>query len=612
SPTQRVGGSPLETFEVVVHPVPMLSLGNVFSEDELRAWHKRVSNMLGRDDFAMVAEPKMDGLAAALTYERAQLVRAATRGNGFQGENITPNVRTIRSVPWQLSGEPPGRLEARGEIFLSKTGFERENEERAEAGERLFANPRNAAAGSVRQKDPRVSARRPLEMFVYSLGYIDQPAAPLADTHWETMQCLAAFGLKINPENRYCRNLDEAIEAIRSLERQRESLDYEIDGVVVKVDSLAYQADLGYVANAPRWATAFKFAPVQGITRLNRIEVNVGRTGAINPFAVLEPIRVGGVTISQATLHNEDDIHRKDIREGDWVVVHRAGEVIPQVVAPVVRRRSGGEQVWHMPAECPACHTPVAREPGEAMYYCPNLSCPAQFFRLLEHFASRGTMDIEGLGEVMAHKLIQAGFVEKLSDVYHLTKEQLLQLEGVGDKMADMLLASIDASRKRPLANLIFALGIRHVGETVAAQLARHFGDMHALMNAGLDDLREVPGLGPKIAESICAYFERPVNRSLIEELAAAGVSLGEPLPPRTEGPLSGREFVLTGRLDRYPRGQAEARIKDLGGEIGSSVTKRTTDLVVGADPGSKLARAEKLGIRVLTEQDFLQLIGES
>jgi DNA ligase (NAD+) len=610
SPTQKVGGSPLETFEVVNHPKPMMSLSNVFSEEELQAWHRRASNLLGRSDFAMVAEPKMDGFACALTYENGRLARAATRGNGLQGENITPNVKTIRSIPWQLQTVPAERFEARGEIYLTRSGFERVNEEQAAAGERLFANPRNAAAGSMRQKDPKNAARRPLEMFIYSLGYYEEVNTPLPRSHWETMRMLAELGLRINPENRYCKDLDEVVAAVRNLERRREELDYEIDGVVVKIDSFDIQDELGNVGNAPRWATAFKFAPVQGITQLRRIAVNVGRTGALNPFAMLEPVRVGGVTISQATLHNEDDIHRKDIREGDWVVVHRAGEVIPQVVAPIVSRRTGAEEPWHMPDKCPACGTPAVRPEGEAMYYCQNLACPAQFFRLLGHFC--GVMDMEGFGEAMVGRVISAGYVNDLADVYHLAREQLMALEGVGAKMANMLLKNIEGSKSRPLAQLIFALGIRQVGEVGARQLATHFGDMHALMDASLEELQTVPDLGPKTAESIRAYFEREENRALIAKLEAAGVKMGEPLAPKVEGPLSGREFVLTGTLERYRRGEAEARLQALGADIGSSVTKRTTDVVAGADPGSKLARAEKLGVRVLNEREFLEVLGES
>lgn len=609
SPTQKVGGTPLETFEVVTHPRPMMSLSNVFNEDELRAWHKRASNLLGRSEFTLIAEPKMDGFACALTYENGRLSRAATRGNGMQGENITPNVKTIRSVPWELKSVPADRFEARGEIYLTKSGFERVNEEQAAAGERLFANPRNAAAGSMRQKDPKNAARRPLDMFVYSLGYAEGLHEPLPRSHWETMALLAELGLRINPENRRCRDLDDVLTYIREVEHHREQLDYEIDGVVIKIDPLDYQEELGNVGNAPRWATAYKFAPVQGITQLKRIMVNVGRTGALNPFAILEPVRVGGVTIGQATLHNEDDIHRKDLREGDWVVVHRAGEVIPQVVAPIVSRRTGQEQPWNMVHACPACGTPVVREPGEAMYYCPNLSCPAQFFRLLGHFT--GVMDIDGFGEAMCGRVIQAGYVHDLADVYHLTKEQLVQLDGVGEKMAESLLANIETSKGRPLPVLIFALGIRHVGWKVASDLASRFPEMDQLMTASPEDVAGVPGLGRVIAESISAYFKRPENQALIHKLAAAGVKMGEPAPPPLEGPLTGREFVLTGSLASYPRSQAEARLKALGAGIGSSVTKRTTDLVAGADPGSKLARAEKLGTRILNEQEFLELIGE-
>ncbi len=446
-------------------------------------------------------------------------------------------------------------------------------------------------------------------MFIYALGYAENPVRPMPATHWETMEFLAELGIRTNPENRRCQNIDEVVDCIRTYEQRRATFDYETDGVVVKVDSLAYQADLGSVAREPRWATAFKFPPVQGITRLKRILVNVGRTGTLNPYADLEPVQVGGVTIKAATLHNEDDIQRKDIREGDWVIVHRAGEVIPQIVAPVVSRRTGQEEVWHMPTLCPACGTPVERTPGEAMYYCPNNACPAQFFELLRHFAGRGAMDIEGLGDVMANKLIEAGFVHDLADVYHLTREQLTSLDGVGDKMADLLLTAISGSRSRPLPNLLVGLGIRHVGETVAELLAKHFGDMDAIMAASVDDINNIQGIGPKIAESVCDYFQNPTNRELVEKLAAAGVKMGEPIAPRAEGPLTGREFVLTGRLEHFSRTEAEGRIMALGGEAASSVTKKTTDLVVGAEPGSKLAKAQKLGIRILDEAALMELI---
>jgi len=611
SPTQRVGSSPLETFEVVQHPVPLLSLSNQFSAEELGAWHKRISGLLGREgDFMLVAEPKMDGLAVALTYEQGQLVRAATRGDGSRGENITPNVKTIRSVPWTLGESAPERLEVRGEIYLTKSGFERVNSERSAEGQPLFANPRNAAAGSIRQKDPRVSARRPLDLFIYALGYAEGPRAPLPASHWDTLAWLAELGLRINPENRRCPTLADALAYVNRCEERRHTFDYETDGVVIKVDSLAFQADLGAVAREPRWATAFKFPPVEATTRLLRIAVNVGRTGALNPYAVLEPVQVGGVTIKAATLHNEDDIRRKDIREGDWVIVHRAGEVIPQVVAPIPSRRGGAEQEWSMPANCPACGTPVQRVPGEAMHYCTNSACPAQFFELLRHFAGRMAMDIEGLGDVMARKLISAGFVHDLADLYLLTRDQLLTLEGVGDKMAELLLGAIRGSRTRPLANLLVGLGIRHVGETAAALLAKNFGDLTTLMDAPEEALANLPGVGPKIAESVRQYFGDARNRALVAKLGNAGVKLGEPLLAPAEGPLTGREFVLTGRLDSLTRGEAEARIVALGGAIGSAVTKRTTDVVAGADPGSKLAKAQKLGTRILTEQDFGALIG--
>ncbi|HZP57753.1 MAG TPA: NAD-dependent DNA ligase LigA [Dehalococcoidia bacterium] len=611
SPTQRVGGAPVETLGIVEHRVPLLSLANAFSEDDLRAWHRRVAAQIERDDFALVCEPKIDGLAVALVYEDGRLTTAATRGDGMRGENITQNVRTIRSVPARLKGSVPPRFEVRGEIYMTKSGFEKLNYERGEAGLPLFASPRNSAAGSVRQLDPKVTASRPLDIFLYQLGWMEGAEPPA--THHEALEWIASLGFRVNPNIRRFETIDEVARFCAEWTEKRDSLDYEIDGIVVKVDSLAYQRQLGAVGREPRWAIAFKFPPTQATTKLLRIDVNVGRTGTLNPFAVLEPVKIAGATVQLATLHNEDDIRRKDIREGDTVIVQRAGDVIPQVVGPVLSKRTGGEKVFRMPRKCPACKTPVARAEGEAMYYCPNRQCPAQRFRLLEHFVGRGAMDIDGIGESLAAQLMRAGLVQDGADLYYLKdhRDELLGLERLGEKSVDNLLASIEASKRRPLAQVIFALGIRHVGGEVASILANHFGSIDALMDAETHDIDAIPGIGTKIAESVREFFTLEENRRIIDKLRAAGVNLREESGGAREGPLSGLTFVITGRLERFSRDAAEALVKRHGGAAASSVTKKTDYLVVGAEPGSKLAKAQQLGTTILDEAGFIALLRE-
>lgn len=611
SPTQRVSGTPVETFGIVEHRVPLLSLANAFSGDDLRAWHRRVSNMLERDDFAMVCEPKIDGLAVALVYDDGRLVTAATRGDGMRGENITQNVRTIRSIPHRLKGSVPQRFEARGEVYMTKSGFERLNFERGEQGLPLFASPRNSAAGSVRQLDPNITASRPLDAFIYQLGWMDD--GQTLHSHWEILQWLSSLGFKVNPNIERFDSIDEVARFSQEWVEKRESLDYEIDGIVVKVDDLRLQRQLGAVGREPRWAIAFKFPPTQATTKLMRIDVNVGRTGTLNPFAVLDPVRIAGATVKLATLHNEDDVLRKDIRVGDTVIVQRAGDVIPQVVGPVLSKRPRGLRRFKMPAKCPQCGTPVARNEGEAAYYCPNRDCPAQRFRLLEHFVGRGAMDIDGIGESLAYVLMERGFVRDGADLYYLREKraELLELERMGEKSVDKLLSSIEASKTRPLASVIVALGIRHVGGEVAATLANHFGSMDALMDASVEDITAIPGVGAKIAESVREFFALEENRAVVDKLRAAGVNLREEAGGAREGPLSGLTFVITGRLERLSRDAAESLIKRCGGAIGSSVTKKTTYLVVGEEPGSKLAKAEKLGVDVIDEERFAELMRE-
>ncbi len=611
SPTQRVGGAPAETFGIVQHPVPLLSLANAFSADDLRAWHRRASNIIEREGFAMVCEPKIDGLACALVYEAGQLTTAATRGDGTRGENITQNVRTIRSIPKRLTKEAPPRFEVRGEIYMTKSGFEKLNFERGEAGLALFASPRNSAAGSVRQLDPKITASRPLDAFLYQLGWQESGSAP--PTHWGVLEWMRDQGFRVNPNIQRFTSIDEVAAFCESWVEKRDSLDYEIDGIVIKVDDLGLQRQMGAVGREPRWAVAYKFPATQATTKLLRIDVNVGRTGAINPYAVLDPVKIAGATVKLATLHNEDDIRRKDIREGDIVIVQRAGDVIPQVVGPVLSKRPRKAKVFSMPAVCPQCGTPIVRGEGMAAYYCPNRDCPAQRFRLLEHFVGRGAMDIDGIGEQLAYLLMERGFVQDGGDLYrlHERRDDLLQIERMGSKSVDHLLASVEASKDRPLARVLVALGIRHVGGEVATVLANHFGSMDAIMEAPAEQISEIGGVGPIIALSVREFFSLEENRAVVEKLRAAGVNLREESGGAREGPLSGLTFVVTGRLERFSRDVAESLIKRYGGSAASAVTKKTDYLVVGAEAGSKLAKAQKLGTPLLDEDAFSALLAE-
>ena len=617
SPTQRIGAPPVEEFGVVEHPEPLLSLANGFSYEELAAWHKRASKLLGGRSFDLVCEPKIDGLAVALTYVDGLLVTGATRGDGYRGENITQNLRTIRSIPLSVPKEAPPRFEVRGEVYLPKAGFKKLNEERAKEGLPLFANPRNAAAGSVRQLDSSVTAKRPLDIFIYGLGPVEGKAVP--DTHWGIMEYLTSLGFKVNPNIALYHTVDEVEECHQNWVESRESWPCEADGLVVKVNPIAFQRELGTVAHEPRWAIAYKFPAVQGTTRLVDIGVNVGRTGRLNPYAILEPVRVGGVVISRAALHNEEDIHRKDIRIGDWVTVQRAGEVIPEIVGPIVSRRTGKEKIFYMPSRCPVCGSEVIKPEGEAMHRCTNAACPSQALERIKHFVSRGAMDIDGVGEKLCQALFEAGLDKKLKfedagDLYSLTKEQLMNLERMAEKSVSNVLNSIEGSKDRPLARVIFALGILHVGEEYAELLAKNFSSIDDLAKANQEELLSLPSIGPKIADSIVVFFRQEGNKRIIEKLRKAGVKLerekAEEAKPE-ELPLAGLEFVLTGKLESLTRSEAEARIKALGGKAGSDVTKKTSYLIVGADPGSKLAKAQKLGIKALSETEFLKLLNQ-
>jgi len=614
SPTQRVGTAPSAEFGAVTHPAPMLSLGNVFSREDLHAWAERVYRVAGRETITFAVEPKIDGLAVALTYTDGKFVRGATRGDGFTGEDVTPNLRTVRTIPLRLRESAPGTIEVRGEVYLTRSGFHRLNEERARDGLATFANPRNAAAGSLRQLDPTITASRPLGFFAYAAGYWTDPAAMPVRAQSDLLHRLHDLGFRPSPHAVTCDTIDAVWERCQHWLAQRDALDFEIDGVVIKVDSLGMQEELGNVAREPRWATAYKFPATQVVTLVNAITIQVGRTGSLNPVAELDPVNVAGVLVARATLHNEDEIHRKDIRIGDTVIIQRAGDVIPQVVRVVTERRTGDEQEFHMPEHCPACGALVERLPDEAMAYCTNISCPAQVRERIKHYVSRGAMDIEGLGEKIVDRFADLGFLRDVAGIYHLDPAQLLALEKFGEKSVENLLRAIEGSKNRPLARLIFGLGIRHVGERSAGLLADAFGSMDALMAATVEDLGKVNGVGAIVAQSIADFFAEPRNRDLIAKLVAAGVRMAD--APRTAPtgpqPLTGQTFVLTGRLESMSRPQAEERLKALGAQTVSTVTKKTTGVIVGAEPGSKAERAATLKVPILTEEDLLTLLASN
>jgi len=617
SPTQRVGAAAAERFNKVRHPQPMLSLSNAFDETDLRAWRERVLRLLGADTpVAFVVEPKIDGLAMAITYEKGRLVLAATRGDGTIGEDVTANVRTIKSVPLTLrtSGDVPvpRRIEVRGEIYMRIADFERLNEQLAAAGEKVIANPRNGAAGSLRQLDPSITAARPLRFFSYGVGPVD---GITLRSQWESLNTLRSLGFPVNPDIRRLENFDEVIDYCREWMARRDSLPYEADGVVVKVDSFAQQNELGTVQREPRWAIAFKFPAREAITTLRDIVVNVGRTGRLNPNAILQPVVLGGVTVSNATLHNEDYIRSRDIRIGDRVTVKRAGDVIPQVIGPIVAARTGVEREWHMPERCPACDTPVVRKPGEADTYCPNRLCPAQAVRLIEHWVGQGAMDIVGMGERQARQFLEGGLIHDAADLYTLTPERFEGMEGYGPKRISNLLAGIEASKTRPLQRLIAALGIPSVGGTLATALAEHYGSLDALANASADDLLRVEGIGPNAAERIASFFADPETKALLRKLHQVGVRPEAPqrAPAPAGGPLKDKTVVITGTLPGLSREQAAELIKQAGGKVTGSVTKKTDYLVAGDEPGSaKYDKAQQLGVPILDEPALRSLLAEA
>jgi len=616
SPTMRVGAEPHSALRKVTHGVPMLSLGNAFDNDELRAWEERIVRLTGEDvrRSGYTAELKIDGTAISLTYEDGIFVLGATRGNGTIGEDVTSNLRTIRDVPLRLAGKAPaGRIEVRGEVYYPFDQFERMNEMRVREGEPVFANPRNAAAGALRQLDPAITASRPLRFFGYAIASADPSRIPVR-TQWEVLELLAEWGVPVAPHRARCATLDDVARWAHDVEhRVRAELNFAIDGGVVKVDALRLQDDLGVVGGRePRWAIARKFAPDIAETRLTAIEVNVGRTGQLNPFAVLDPVEIGGTTVRLATLHNEDLIRAKDLRVGDVVQVKRAGDVIPQVIGPVPEKRTGDEKRWHMPKKCPACHTPVVRDADQVAIYCPNVACSGRQLEALVYFASRGAMDIRGLSYARIEQLLEAGLVHDVGDLYSLTVDQFLGLEGYKEKSANALVDAIQASKTQPLSRLLAALGIPHVGETAARLLARHFGNMRSLESASEDDIAKIRGLGDVIARSVVAYFTDPSSAALTRKLERAGLTLEEPKPVSVGGAFSGQTVVITGTLPSLSRVQATELVEANGGRVTSSVSKATTFVLAGDEAGSKLDKAQALGILVIDEAEFLQRIGRS
>ncbi len=624
SPTQRVGAKPRAEFGTITHPVPMLSLGNVFNDEEMTAWYNRVARMLDGEPFELMCEHKMDGLAIALTYEDGVLKIGATRGDGTVGENVTDNIRTIRNVPLRLEGDFPKKFEVRGEVYMSIDSFEKLNASRAEKQQSLFANPRNAAAGSLRQLDSRITAERALDVMIYHLGWYEGGEMP--DTHSAILDKLRELGFTTNKYNRKVKDLNGVLEYYRECMQYRNSLPYPIDGVVVKVDSIDQQKRLGAVAHDPRWAIAYKFPAIQKRTTLEDIGISVGRTGTMNPYAILTPVEVGGVTVARASLHNEEDIQRKDIRIGDTVFIQRAGDVIPDVVGPTpdAVTREGRSAPYSLTkalfdeekgfAACPVCGEEIFKEEDDAMYYCTNAACPAQLQEKIEYFVSREAMDIKGLGEQVVASLIEEGLIKDFSDIYTLKEkfQNLMMMQRMGEKSARKLIDAIEASKEKPADRVITALGIRHVGAKMAEILAERIGGAEQLSHASYDDLVAIDTVGPRTAENIIHFFSEKENLEIISKLKEAGLKISaEPEMHDTTGlPLDGLEFVITGKLLRFSRPQAEALIKENGGIPRSDVTKNTKYLVVGEDPGSKLQKAEKYGVAIISENDLLSMIG--
>ncbi len=611
SPTQRVGGVPLEKFSQVTHGIPMLSLENAFDETEITDFDERIKRFVALpagEEVEYVCEPKMDGLAVELVYEKGEFTVGSTRGDGFVGEDVTQNLKTVKTIPLRIAtADPPQRLEVRGEVYLGLKAFQRLNAEREEAGEPPFANPRNAAAGSLRQLDPRVTAKRPLSIFCYAPGEV---IGYEFSSQSDFLVTVSTWGLPVNPLAAKVRGIREVIMFYREMEEKRDSLPYEIDGVVVKVDSFSLQRDLGEKTRSPRWAIAYKFPPRQAVTVVEDIVPQVGRTGVITPVARLRPVEVSGVLVSRATLHNWEEMEKKDIRIGDTVIVERAGDVIPAVVRVVAEKRTGNEKALSMPSSCPECGTEVVKIPGEVAIRCLGLSCPAQIRESLIHFASRNAMDIEGLGDKFIEQLLRLGLVKNVADLYNLTRDDFMQFDRMGDKLAENLLSSIERSKNRELSRLIYALGIRHVGEHTARLLANAFGSLENLEKASDEELISIREVGPQVAQSIVTFFRNPENIAVINRMLEMGVN-----PVREEkkigGRFAGKTFVFTGALTRFTRDEAKKMVENEGGHAAGSVSRKTDFVVAGAEAGSKLTKAAELGVKILSEDEFLDLLKE-
>jgi len=605
SPTRRVGEKPVEGFPTIRHKLPMMSIDNCYTVEELREFEQRIQKLVPGESVEYVAELKIDGLGISIIFRDGAYVQAVTRGDGIQGDDVTANVKTIKSLPLTIARG--GEVEVRGEIYLPFESFQKINRDREEKEEPVFANPRNAASGSIRLLDPREVAARKLDVFLYAL-YLDGAER---ESQWENLETIKKLGLKTNPHSRLCRSIDDVIDYWKEWTEKRDSLDYDCDGVVIKINSTRQRQALGVTAKFPRWAISYKFPARQATTRLNQIIIQVGRTGALTPVAILEPVKLSGTTISRATLHNEDEIRRKDIRVGDYVLLERSGDVIPKIVAPMKDRRTGKERKFLFPTRCPVCHSKTFKPDGEVVARCINPSCPAKLRESILHFAARRAMNIEGLGESLVDQLLEKKMVRAVPDIYELTYDDLVGLERMGPKSSENLLEEIAKSKTGDISRLIFALGIRHVGERLAQTLASHFRDVEELAKASVEELTGIEDIGPIVAESIAFFFRQPENLELLRKLKSAGILFtSKKAPARRDQPLSGKTFVLTGKLERYSREEAKARIEALGGTVTDSVSNKTSYLVVGEDPGSKLDKARKLGIPTLTETELLKLLG--
>lgn len=604
SPTQRVGGEATDQFEQVTHSIPMLSLSNTFDYTGLEEWQKRASNIIDSTDMIFSAELKIDGLAISLIYENGTFVRGSTRGNGLIGEDVTHNLKTIRSIPLSLNQDLPGHLEVRGEVYMPLNAFNAINQQRSEQDEPLLANPRNAASGSIRQLDPRITASRKLDIWIYSLTEYSNTTFT---GHHQGLEWLKELGFKTNPTTSICTSLQEVQQYYEYWMNHRSELGYDIDGIVIKVDSIELQNTLGFVGREPRWAIAYKFPAEQTNTKLISIGLNVGRTGSINPFAILEPVNIGGVTVTNASLHNEEDINRKDIRVGDIVIIERAGDVIPHIIGPVTETRTGKEVPFRMPELCPQCEFPIIKE--DSTHRCSNSSCPAVFLESIRHFVSKNALDIEGLGEKWCASLISNNMIQKLSDIYKLNISELSTLDRMGEVLASKLVANIEESKSRPLDRVIFGLGILHVGSEIATLLAQTYGSLQNLSEASLDHLLAIDGIGPKIAQSIKDYFTVESNKSLIYELEKLGLNMNSEVKSISSNAFTGLTFVITGTLHNLTRKDTEELIKTNGGKVTNSVTSKTSYLITGDSPGSKLTKAQEIGTTVLTESEFLALM---